>query len=111
MIQTQNLNSKTIDSSALTKKMIIGAAIGLVIISFLVLPTQGKPEWGNYWKIRPLLLVPFAGAVGGLVFHFIGFLGKAGGWKAVLATTAGILIFIIGIWMGIVLGLVGTLWN
>lgn len=112
MTQTNNLPTKSIHPVSVAKPMIIGAIIGLaVILVFLFSAGAGRPEWGAYWRIRPLIITPFAGAMGGLVYYFLGFLRVQGGWKAVLANVASLLIFIIGLWMGIVLGLVGTLWN
>lgn len=111
MTQTNKFTPNAEERSKLTLRMLVGAAIGLILISLFVLPITGKPEWGAYWKIRPLLVVPFAGAMGGLVFHAMGFLRAKGGWKALLANVASVLIFIIGLWLGTVLGLDGTLWN
>ncbi len=39
------------------------------------------------------------------------YITKPGGVAKVLATIFGILVYIIGLWMGSVLGLDGTLWN
>ena len=97
---------------SLSKRMIIGAAIGLAVISFFVLSANGgNPEWGRFWMIRPLIMVPFAGAMGGLVSFFLAQLADLKGWNKVLVTMFSVLVFIIGIWMGIVLGLDGTMWD
>ncbi|MES2828050.1 MAG: potassium transporter KefB [Bacteroidota bacterium] len=112
MEQTDNLQTNTVHPSTAAKPMIIGAVIGLAVISmFLFSAGSGKPEWGAFWKIRPLIVTPFAGAMGGLVYYFMDHLRVEGGWKKVLANIVSILVFIIGLWMGIVLGLAGTLWD
>jgi hypothetical protein len=98
--------------SSLSKRMLIGAAIGLVVISYFVLSANGgNPEWGRFWMIRPLLVVPFAGAIGGLVSYFMAQLADINGWNKILVTVFSAIIFIIGLWMGIVLGLDGTMWH
>ncbi|RZK82305.1 MAG: potassium transporter KefB [Pedobacter sp.] len=110
MSQPNNLPTQ-IHSAPLNRRMLIGGAIGLVIISLFLFETAGKPEWGAFWKIRPFLIVPAAGAIGGLVYHYMDHLRIEGGWKRVLANVVSLIVFIIGIWMGIVLGLAGTLWD
>ena len=105
-------SSGQFSKSSLSKRMLIGAAIGLAVISFFVLSANGgNPEWGRFWMIRPLLLVPFAGAMGGLVSYFMGQLADINGWNKVLVTIFSAIVFIIGLWMGIVLGLDGTMWH
>jgi hypothetical protein len=62
--------------------------------------------------IRPLIITPLVAACGGacnyLVSHFLGY---QGGWKRALAILIGVVGFVIALWMGIVLGLAGTLWH
>ena len=92
--------------------MLTGAVIGLIAITpFLISSGVGRPEWGIFWKIRPLIVVPAAGAVGALIYHLMDHLRIEGGWKKIIANVVSVLIFIIGLWIGIVLGLAGTLWN
>lgn len=51
---------------SLTTRMLTGAGLALILISiFLVGNNSADPSWGKYWMIRPLLVVPFAGAMGG----------------------------------------------
>ena len=97
---------------SLSTRMIIGAAIGLAVISFFVLSANGgNPEWGRFWMIKPLIMGPFAGAMGGLVSFFLAQLADINGWNKVLVTIFSVLVFIVGLWMGIVLGLNGTMWD
>jgi hypothetical protein len=92
--------------------MLLGAGIGLVLISFSLISTgEGKPEWVPFWKIRPLIMVPFAGAMGGLCNYYIFYFRNQFGVNKVIATMVSVLVCIIGLWMGIVLGLDGTLWD
>ncbi|MES2650715.1 MAG: potassium transporter KefB [Bacteroidota bacterium] len=112
MTTVQNHTSQTIHSGSLTKRMIQGAIIGLVLISaFLISTGSGKPEWGNWWMIKPLLMQPFAGAVGGAVYYYFDEIRFKGGWNRIIADILSLVIFIVGMWMGSVLGLNGTYWN
>ena len=98
--------------SVLITRVLIGAGIGLVLITlFLSGVNNPKPEWGEYWKIRPMLMLPFAGAVGGLCFHILDYFRVQFSWNRFLIYFISLLIFVFGLWMGTVLGLVGTLWN
>ena len=105
-IQTNPLNI------SLAKRMGIGAVIGFCVIGIFVFGVPEVPaEWGKYWRIRPLFFGPFAGAMGGLCNYFIMryhvFVGIPK-WAAFLFS---MLVCIVGMWMGIVLGLVGTMWH
>lgn len=97
---------------ALAKRIVLGAVVGLAVILFFVLNVdQPHPGWGRFWAIRPLLVVPLAGAVAGCISYLTDGLGKHGGWKKALAIVLSVIVFVIAIWMGIVLGLAGTMWN
>lgn len=61
--------------------------------------------------IRPLLMVPFAGAMGGLCNYFIVGRHTTIGLNKTVAVIISLLVFLAGLWMGIVLGLDGTLWD
>jgi H+/Cl- antiporter ClcA len=113
MTLSSNLTTQPVQPASLIKKMLIGAGIALLLISiFLYGVKHPQPEWGPYWMIRPLIMMTLAGATGGLVFYFLNnHFTYQDGWKKALAIVASILIYIIGLWMGFVLGLDGTLWN
>lgn len=96
---------------ALGTSILVGAAIALLFIAAFVFPAEGNPAWGKLWKIRPLIVVPLAGAAGGAIFYFLRHSAYQGGWKKILVTIAGVLVYIFGLWVGTVLGLDGTLWN
>jgi hypothetical protein len=92
----------------LGKRMFIGAGIGLVLISLFLFPTEGRPEWGKFWMVRPLVVVPLAGAMGGLCSYY---LMNRLSLNKILASILSALIFFFGLWIGTVLGLDGTLWD
>jgi hypothetical protein len=111
MTQSGNSSSQPHQVS-LGKRMLIGAGIGLFLISlFLISAGEGKPEWGQLWRIRPLIMVPFAGAMGGLCNYFIVHFHNHVGVNKTIAMILSVIIFIIGLWMGTVLGLDGTMWD
>lgn len=113
MTQENNLTTQPIRPGSLGKRILLGAVVGLAVILFFVLPVVNHPDpaWAKLWWIRPLIVVPLAGATGGAFYYFMHRWSYQGGWRRVLAIIVSLLVFIIGIWMGIVLGLVGTMWH
>lgn len=111
MTQTNDSTSKPHQAS-LGKRMMVGAWIGLLLISLFLL-TAGEPDpaWGKLWMIRPLIIVPFAGAMGGLCNYLIFQFSNQVGLTKIVAVIISIIVFIVGLWMGTVLGLDGTYWN
>ena len=111
MTNNNNLTAPA-HSAPLIKRMLQGAAIGLVLIgSFLIRVNHPHPDWGQYWMVRPLIITPMAGAAGAVFFYLTDGIRQQGGWKKISASVLSLLVFIIALWMGIVLGLNGTLWN
>ena len=112
MTQTNNLTKHPIFTALLVKRMLVGASIGLALISFFLFSTgESNPEWGKLWMIKPLLIVPLAGATGAAFFHLMDPFRYKGGWQKIIATALALIVFIIGLWLGSVLGLNGTYWN
>jgi hypothetical protein len=112
MTQKNNPEAPSIHSASLGKRMFIGAAIALSLITcFLLSAGTPDPAWGKFWMIRPLIIVPLAGACGGMFYHLMDTFRYQGGWKKIAANVLSIVVFIIGLWVGTVLGLNGTMWN
>lgn len=112
MIQTSKSTTPSIHPSSLGKRMLQGAAIALILIAvFLLKAGEPDPAWGKFWMIRPLVIVPAAGAMGGVFYYFMDHLRYQGGWKKIIAIILSLIVYIIGLWMGTILGLDGTLWN
>lgn len=111
MTQKNNFIIRSIHPALLVTSILVGAALALLLIAAFVLPVEGNPEWGKLWKIRPLVIVPIAGAVGGGVFYLLRHRTYQAGWRKILVTALGALVYIIGLWLGTVLGLDGTLWD
>jgi hypothetical protein len=97
---------------SLAKRMLIGGGIALVLISaFLITAGKGDPSWPKSWMVRPLVITPLAGAMGGLCFHLLDRFRVQGGWRRIAANILGVLIYIVGLWLGAILGLDGTYWD
>jgi hypothetical protein len=110
-VMTQK-NQLTTLPTPLIRSVVIGALIGLtVIVTFLLQVHNPRPEWHEYWMVKPLLIVPIAGAAGGICFHLLESVRRKGGLASVIGYALSLLIYLVGLWMGIVLGLDGTLWN
>lgn len=112
MTRTNSFISQPIDKATYAKSILIGAGFALIMITiFLVSDQDPNPAWGNYYMIRPLIIVPFAGACGGAFFAFMDSIEKKGFWQKLVALFICLIVYVFGIWMGSVLGLVGTYWN
>lgn len=108
----ENTPTRPLHPVSLTKRMLLGAAIALILITaFLISAGEGDPSWPRFWMVRPLIIVPLAGATGGACFYFMDHLRHHGGWRAVLGVFLGVIIYIFGLWLGTVLGLDGTWWD
>lgn len=98
-------------SNLLIKPILSGALIALCVISFFVFGVdQAKPEWGRYWMIKPLIMTPLFGAISA-AFGYLVNEKMARRFPKILGNFVAILIYIIGLWLGIVLGLNGTMWD
>ena len=112
MTHAQNLPAQPINTTSLLKRMLLGAGIALALISlFLFQVKNPNPAWPTYWMVKPLIMVPLAGAAGGAFTYFLDNLRSKGGWKTAAAILSSIIGFIFALWIGTVLGLNGTLWN
>jgi len=112
MNQKNNLLMQQVNPKALIKSVLIGAVIGLSIISFfLISADRPHPEWGSLWMLKPLIVTPMAGAFAGLAFYSIHLVMAKGGWKNVAAFVLSLMVAFVAIWLGIVLGLSGTMWH
>jgi hypothetical protein len=90
----------------------IGAAIGLAIISLLVFDVnEPNPDWGIYWRVKPLILTPIIAGFGFLSFFLKEYIMPKSDAGKIIVFLISTIAFVISLWMGTVLGLNGTLWN
>ena len=114
MSQLMNYTRHHIDPASLGKRMLIGAVLGLFLISLFLMgdgDLPSDPEWPKYWYIRPFIVVPIAAAMGAGFSCILDDLRHQGGWKQAFAIVFSLIVFIVSLWLGTVLGLAGTLWN
>lgn len=112
MAQQSNATTRLVHSAPVTKRMLQGAGIALVLIAiFLLGAGEPDPRWPKFWMLRPLIVVPIAGAMGGVFYYFMDHLRYEGGWKKILANFVSLIGYLVALWMGTILGLDGTMWN
>lgn len=111
-MRTIRIYAAEIKIHTLLKRMLLGAFIGFLLISFLVFGVDHPdPNWPSFWRLRPLVVTPIAGAFGILAFYLIDILGVKGDWPKIFLAFLSTLLFLIALWLGTVLGLDGTMWN
>ncbi|PHN05148.1 potassium transporter KefB [Flavilitoribacter nigricans] len=113
MTYEEQSSTSPVLTASLKRKMLMGAAIGLVLIgTFLLTAGEPNPAWGKFWRIRPLIVVPLAGAMAGVFHHFVEQYLAGGGLGSRLAVIVlSLLGYLIAFWLGSVMGLNGTYWN
>lgn len=111
MTHTNNFRLETIDRGALVKAMLIGGSIGLAAILLLIQGVETHPEWPEMWRVRPLIITPLAAALGGACFYVANRIFRSYGLNKIVSLIITSVAFFIALWLGIVLGLDGTLWN
>ncbi len=112
MTKSNHLTTQPIHPAALVKPMLLGAGIALTfIIIFLLGINEPNPAWGKLWMLRPLIIVPLAGAMGGSFVFFMDYQRKRGNWSKLFTYLVSLIGFLFVLWIGIVLGLDGTLWD
>ncbi|WP_207435369.1 potassium transporter KefB [Sabulibacter ruber] len=107
----KNTTTQTNPPLAPVKPVVVGAVIALLVALFFVVGADApSPAWGKYWMVRPLIIIPLAGAAGGAFYAFMMY-QSARGFNRVLAVLLGIGVYLVGLWLGVVLGLDGTMWD
>jgi hypothetical protein len=112
MTNSNEVLRQPIHKIPVAKLMLLGGGIALFLILLFLLPIKNpNPDWPKFWMVRPIIVVTLAGAIGGVFYFFMDHLRYQGGWKKIAANVVSLLVYLIGLWLGVVLGLDGTLWN
>ena len=112
MTRENGLTQGLIHSASLSKRMVQGTGIALTVISIILLGAgEHNPSWGRYWMIKPLIIVPLAGTLGGAFCYCMDHLRYQGGAGRVMANFLSLIVYLFGLWLGVALGLDGTLWD
>jgi hypothetical protein len=109
----QDLKPATEDSKPLSfvKPVLIGSGVALLLIIIFLSGGNPNPAWPKLWIVRPLIIVPLAGAAGGACYYFLNRLHTQHGWNRALTLILSLVVYLIGLWLGTVLGLDGTYWD
>jgi len=106
------LKNQPLHSAPVGTRLLQGAGIALgLVLLFLVSAGVGDPDWPKFWVLRPLLIVPLSGALGGVFYYNMDHLRDQGGWRKVLANVLSLGVYLLVMWLGLVLGLDGTWWD
>jgi hypothetical protein len=112
MIQGNELQNRPIHPASVGKRMLQGAGMAfMLIIFFLVGVGAPDPSWPKLWMIKPLIMVPLAGALGGVFYYNMDPLRYQGGGRGTLAYILSLLVYLLVLWLGTALGLNGTTWD
>jgi hypothetical protein len=97
---------------SLLLRMFLGWCIGLIIILIFIFDVnEPHPDWGDQWFVKPVLLTPAVTGFGILSFYLIRIVHPTTNVGRALTYLLSSLLFLVSIWLGIVIGLNGTLWN
>ncbi|WP_187263516.1 potassium transporter KefB [Pontibacter beigongshangensis] len=111
MTTKENLTQNRNQAPRFVNPILLGAGIAFLVISFFVFGVDAPhPDWGKFWMIRPLLITPLAGAMGGAFCAFMDY-QRSRGFNRTWAILLSLVVYVIGLWLGIVLGLDGTMWD
>lgn len=109
MNQSNSFPTKQSNYSLLIKHLFIGGGIGLILILIFLLGAGAPdPNWSKLWMLKPLIIVPITGGMGGIVIYFLNHQIIS---NKVLARILGVIGYIIVLWMGFIVGLNGTMWD
>ena len=112
MTPKNELQNQPVHPASVGKRILQGAGVGFILILFFLLGAgEPDPHWPKFWMIKPLLVVPAAGALGGVFLYNMDHLRCQGGWREALAYTLSLMVFLFVLWIGTVLGLNGTMWD
>lgn len=103
---------KQLTPKSVIARMAIGALIGFALIALFIFPIKDPdPAWGSYWRVRPLIITPLVAALGFLSFYLKEYIEPKTDAGKIVVFLISAVAFLVALWMGIILGLDGTLWD
>ena len=112
MTKQTSFKERKIFTNLLSSRMLLTGGIGLVVVSVFVIGAgKGEQAWGHYWQIKPLLLTPLLSAIIGLLYDLTEPLRKLKGIIGIVFSILSVLAVLVGIFISLVLGLNGTMWD
>lgn len=111
MTQKNSFTARSFNRNLLIRNILVGAGVALIAILFFIVGVESQPDWPELWRIKPLLLTPLAGAFGGALAYFSNRILQQAGLNKILALIVSLVCYLIVLWLGIVLGLNGTMWD
>jgi hypothetical protein len=112
MREKRNLKEQPQKKFSAVKPLLIGAALGLIVILIFVFRVSTpKVQSGKFWMVRPLITESIAGAIGALFFYFMNYMGSNGAINKTMALLLGVIVFILALWLGIIAGGDSTIWD
>lgn len=111
MTTENNINKQQVHPVPLSTRVLQGAGIAAILV-VLFLSFGGEPnslylQGSIRWMILPLIMVPIAGALGGVVFFVLDHMRYEGGAMKALANLISFLIYLFLLLMSFVLGMNG----
>ena len=95
-------------SKTLLQRALQGATIAFVLIVTLIIAVSGKDPDYELWMLVPISTVSFGGACGGVFFFVMELLRINYRWKKFWVTALSVLVYIVGLYLSLVLGLAFT---
>lgn len=111
MTQKNTFTTPSFDRTLFIRATAIGAGIALIAILFFVVGAESQSHWPEHWQIRPLIITPLAGGIGGALFYVATQQLQRAGLNRIAALILCAIGYFIALWLGIVLGLDGTMWD
>lgn len=93
MTESQEPNTQLQHAAPLLMRALKGAGFATILLVFTYTLLEEPNTGSSRWVVVPLILVPFAGGLGGAVFYITDILWKQDGWRKTLTNTMSVLAY------------------
>jgi len=94
MIDQRESNRKNIHPKSLGQRALQGCTLAIILIVFLLSFAREQNSPNHTWILLPLVIVPAAGALGGIMFYLTDRFRIQSGWKKTAANVFSLLFYI-----------------